>query len=163
MTKNNAMKRLLAVATFASIGFLCGCDSLSSAADRVREKLAARDEPRVRDYAAPPRTTYEAVRVAADQMGFRFIRGGPAQGEFDAINGVGPGDVPNSARQISMQVRLHAASDGGTEVTIMFKEIVEADSANHGGVATETPLRDTPLYDTFLRTIQKALDAQKTN
>jgi hypothetical protein len=157
------MKFLIAAIALASVSLFAGCDSLSSAADRVREKLAARDEPRVRDYAAPPRATYEAVRVAADQMGFRLIRGGPAQSEFDAISGVGQGDVPNSARQISMQVRLHAASDGGTEVTIMFKEIVEADSANHAGVATETPLRDTPLYDTFLRTIQKALDAQKTN
>jgi serine/threonine protein kinase len=54
-------------------------------------------------------------------------------------------------------------TDGGTEVTVVLKEIVEADSADHAGVATETPLRDTPLYDNFLRAIQKALDARKTN
>jgi hypothetical protein len=157
------MKRIRVVAAFAAVCFLCGCDSISNVADSVREKLAARDEPRVRDYAAPSRATYEAVRVAADQMGFRFLRGGPAQGEFDAISGVGQGAVPNSARQISMKVRLHAASDGGTEVTVVLKEIVEADSANHAGVATETPLRDTPLYDSFFRTIQKVLEAQETN
>ena len=142
---------------------LAGCDSISNVADRVRDKIAARDAPRVRDYAAPPRATYEAVRIAAEEMGFRFLRGGPAQGEFDAVSGVGQGDAPNSARQISMKVRLHAASDGGTEVTVVLKEIVEADSANHAGVATETPLRDTPLYDSYLRAIQKALDAQKPN
>ena len=157
------MKGLLSFAAVGVILGLSGCDSLSNTADRVREKLAERDEPQVRDYAAAPRVTYEAVRVAADQMGFRFLHGGPAQGLFDAVSGVGQGDVPNSARQISMKVRLHSTSDGGTEVTVVLKEIREADSANHAGTATETPLRDTPLYDTFLRSVQRALDAKKSD
>ncbi len=157
------MKRLLPIAVaFVAISFFPGCDSLSNAADSVREKLNARDEPRVRDYAAPPRTVFEAVRVAAGQLGFRFLRGGAAQGEFDAVSGVGQGDVPNSARQVSMKVRVHAAGENGSEVTVVLKEVIEADSANHAGTATETPLRDTPLYDSFLRAIQKALDAQKS-
>src|SRR5476649_281482 len=134
------MKLILTVFCALSLAVLSGCDSLSNAADRVREKLAARDDPRVRDYAAPPRATYEAVRVAADQMGFRFLRGGAAQGQFEAMSGVGQGDVPNSARQISMKVRLHDTSEGGTEVTVVLKEVIEADSTNHAGVATETPL-----------------------
>jgi hypothetical protein len=156
------MKRhLLAALALACTGLLAGCDSLSSAADRVREKIAERDEPQVRDYPAPPRATYEAVRVAADQMGFRFLHGGPAQGHFDAVSGVGLGEVPGSARQISMKVRLSPTSEGGTEVTVVLKEIKEADSSNRAGIATETPLRDTPLYDTFLRSVQRALDAKK--
>jgi len=155
------MKRFIAAAAFVSIALFSGCEAISNAADTVREKLAARDEPRTSDYAAPPRVTYEAVRTAADQMGFRFLRGGPAQGQLDAISGVSAGDVPNSAHQISMKVRLHATDDGGTEVTVLMKEIIEADSANHAGTATETPLRDTPLYDTFLRNVQRAIDAQK--
>lgn len=155
------MKYFFAVVTALAVaGLFTGCDSLSSAADSVREKLSARDEPRVRDYAAPPRAVYEAVRTAASQLDFRFLRGGPAQGEFEAVSGVGKGDVPNSARQVSMKVRIHAAGDG-SEVTVVLKEVIEADSANHAGTATETPLRDTPLYDSFLRAIQKALDAQK--
>ena len=154
------MNRLLATGAAAALCVLCGCDSLSGVAAGVRAKLAVRDEPRVRDYPAPPRATYEAVRIAADQMGFRFLRGGPAQGEFDAINGVGQGDVPNSARQISMKVLLYPASDGGTEVSVLLQEIVEADSSNHAGFATETPLRDTPLYDAFFRSVQKAIDTQ---
>src|SRR5271170_7415610 len=153
-------KPFLLILAFGALAGLSGCDSLSNAADSVREKLAARDDPRVQDYAAPPRATYEAVRVTADQMGFRFLRGGPAQGQFEAVSGVAQGDVPNSARQVSMKVRLHDTSDGGTEVTVVLKEIIEADSTNHAGVATETPLRDTALYDTFLRSVQKALEAQ---
>ena len=155
------MKRTFLFFLGLAAATLAGCDSLSSVASNVREKLAERDEPRVCDYAAPPRATYDAVRVAAEQMGFRILRGGPAQGIFDAISGVGQGDVPNSARQVSMKVRLHAGSDGGTEVTVTLKEVIESDSTNHAGVATETPLRDTPLYDTFLRSVQQALDAAK--
>ena len=155
------MKHLLFFAAIGvTLGF-SGCDSLSSAADGVREKIAARADPRVSDFAAAPRATFEAVRVAAEQMGFRFLRGGPAQGRFEAISGVGQGHTPGSARQISMQVRLRATSEGGTEVTVELKEIIEADSARHSGVATETPLRDTPLYDTFLRSVHRALDAKK--
>ena len=156
------MKKVYSLPLLAIAMLLAACDTLSNTADRVREKLAERDEPQVRDYAAAPRVTYEAVRVAADQMGFRFLHGGAAQGLFDAVSGVGQGDVPNSARQISMKVRLHSTSDGGTEVTVILKEIREADSANHAGTATETPLRDTPLYDTFLRSVQRALDAKKS-
>ena len=155
------MKRFVYVLTALAVGTLfTGCDSLSTAADTIREKVAARDEPRVRDYAAPPRAVYDAVRVAADQMGFRFLQGGAAQGEFDAVSGVGKGDVPNSARQVSMKVRIHAAGEKGSEVTVVLKEVIESDSANRAGTATETPLRDTPLYDSFLRAIQRALDAQ---
>jgi hypothetical protein len=155
------MKRFLfAAAALAVVSLFSGCDSFSSAADSIREKVAAREEPRVRDYAAPPRAVYDAIRTAASQLGFRFLRGGPAQGEFDAVSGVGQGNVPNSARQISMKVRVHAAGENGSEVTVVLKEVIESDSANHAGTATETPLRDTPLYDSFLRAIQKALDAQ---
>ena len=156
------MKRVLILSfCFAAIALVAGCDSLSSASSSLREKLVARDEPRVRDYAAPQRATYDAVRIAAEQMGFRFLRGGPAQGQFEAISGVGLGDVPNSARQVSMKVRLHATDDGGTELTVTLKEVIESDTRGHTGVATETPLRDTPLYDTFLRSVQQALDAAK--
>jgi hypothetical protein len=149
-----------AALAFALVSLFSGCDSLSSATDSIREKIAARDEPRVRDYSAPPRAVYEAVRVAAGQLGFRYVRGGPAQGEFEAVSGVGKGDVPNSARQVTMKVRIHEAGESGSEVTVGLKEVIEADSANHAGTATETPLRDTPLYDSFLRAIQQALDAR---
>ena len=156
------MKRVLfiSVGLIAAVSLLGGCDLLSTVVSGVREKIEAHDEPRVRDYSAPPRETYEAVRVAAEQMGFRLLRGGAAQGIFDGISGVGQGDVPNSARQVSMKVRIRAAGDGGSEVTVMLKEVIEADSANHPGTATETPLRDTPLYDTFLRSVQRALDGR---
>ena len=45
----------------------------------------------------------------------------------------------------------------GTEVSVWFKEIVEGDSEHRQGFATETPMRDTPLYETFFRGIQQGI------
>jgi hypothetical protein len=131
-----------------------GCESVSDATGAMRGRMAARDQPQVKTYAAEPRATYEAVRAAATGMGYRFIRGGPAQGEFEAISGVRSGETIGSARQISMKVSLKPTLDGkGTEVAVRLKEIIEADSSNRAGQATETPLRDTPQYDVFFKRV----------
>jgi hypothetical protein len=131
-----------------------GCESVSA----VRERIAARDEAKTRIYAAQPHATYVAVRTAAVDMGYRFLRGGPAQGEFEAISAVRQGDNRGSARQVSMKVGLRATPDGaGTEVTVRLREILEADSSNRAGQATEGPLRDTPQYDVFFRRVGAVL------
>ena len=137
---------------------LAGCESFSDAASGMRDRVAGRGSSQQRTYAAPPRATYDAVRTAASQMGYRFIRGGPAQGEFEAISGVGSGETLGSARQIAMKVRLTATLDGkGTDVTARLTEIIEADSSNRAGQATESPLRDTPQYDVFFRRVGQIL------
>ena len=157
------MKPLFASSVIFVVAFaLTGCESLSDARDSIREKIAARDQPQVKVYpGVATRSVYEATRVAIGQMDFRYLRGGAAQGEVDAISGVSLGDRPGSSQQISLKVRLHATPDGGTEAKVWLKEIIEADSVNRAGTATETPLRDTPLYDTFFRNLQRAIDAQK--
>lgn len=138
---------------------VAGCESLSDATSGVRETLAKRNEGRSRNYAAPARETYEAVRLAAAHMGYRMVRGGAAQGEFEAMSGVAAGEASHSSRQVAMKVKLGPASDGGTEVNVRFTEILEADSANRAGQATESPLRDTPQYQVFFREVQEALSA----
>jgi hypothetical protein len=141
---------------------LAGCDTLSDARDSVREMMAARDEGRTKTYHATSRATYEAVRVAAGQMGYRFLRGGAAQGEFEAVSGLSANDSLRSARQIAMKVKLHADSETTTDLTVHFTEIIESDSSpSRNGIATEAPLRDTPQYEVFLRAVQTALDAHK--
>lgn len=138
-----------------------GCEAVSDAGDRVRGRLAKREEARTRIYEAPPRATYEAARRAAEQMGYRFIRGGAAQGELEAVSGVGSNDRLSSARQISMAVRLTGTLEGGTEVALTLKEIIESDSVQRAGQATATTLRDTPQYEVFFRAVQQGLDAGK--
>jgi hypothetical protein len=120
--------------------------------------MAARDQPHVKTFAAAPRATYDAVRAAATDMGYRFVRGGPAQGEFEAIGGVRSGETISSARQIAMKVTLQPTLDGmGTEVAVRLREIIEADSSNRAGQATEAPLRDTPQYDVFFLRVERVL------
>lgn len=154
------MKLTRLVLFLVAIG-LAGCESLSEATSGVRDRMAARSAPQTKTYTAEPRATYDAVRRAATDMGYRFVRGGPAQGELEAISRVGSGETLGSARQISMKVSLHATLDGkGTEVAVRLTEIIEADSSNRAGQATETPLRDTPQYDTFFRKVGQALGLQ---
>ena len=148
----------------ASLIVLCtavsfsGCESFSDATSGVRQRVAARSAPQTNTYVAEPRATYEAVRATATEMGYRFVRGGAAQGEFEAISRVGSGETMGSARQIRMKVALKATLDGaGTEVAVRLTEIIEADSSNRAGQATESPLRDTPQYDVFFRRVGQKL------
>ena len=136
---------------------VAGCESVSNATGAVRSRIAARETPHVKTFAATSRATYDAVRAAATQMGYRFVRGGPAQGEFEAVSNVRPGETHGSARQLSMKVRLENSLEGGTQVSVKITEIIEADSSNRAGQATETPLRDTPQYEVFFRRVGEAL------
>jgi outer membrane lipoprotein SlyB len=151
------MKALLAALMVLSLA-LVGCESMSDAATAVREKFAAREAPKVKTYTAEPRVTYEAVRAAAAHMGYRYVRGGPAQGEFEGLTGVASGEQTGSSRQLAMKVRLEKTLEGGTEVRVRITEIIEADSSNRAGQATESPLRDTPQYEVFFRRVQEALE-----
>lgn len=150
------MKRFLWVSSLAVAGILIsGCEAVSNA----REKLSSREQPRTHTYTADPRATYEAARRASEQMGYRFVRGGPAQGELEAISGIATSDTINSSRQIALDAKFAATLEGGTEVRLLFRQISEKDSAQRAGQATATALRDTPQYEVFFRTVQQVLDA----
>lgn len=141
--------------------FVAGCGALSDATSGVREKLAERNAPQLRTFAAPQREVYEAVRAAAGQLGYRLVRGGAAQGEYEGISSVRPGETMGSARQRALKVKLSRALDGGTELAVRVTEIIEADSSNRAGVATEAPLRDSTYYDVFFGQVERMLPAKK--
>ena len=44
-------------------------------------------------------------------------------------------------------------------MSVLLSEFNEADSSNQPGLATETPLTDTPLYEVFFRELQKNLSS----
>ena len=129
------------------------CESISESASAVREKFAEREAPQVRSYPAEPRRTYDAVRTAATQMGYRITRGGAAQGELEALSGVGSGERSGTARQLALKVKIERSLDGGSEVKLKITEILESDSSNRAGLATQTPLRDTPQYEVFFQRV----------
>ncbi len=140
--------------------FVSGCGSVSDAAAGMREKFAERSAPMIKTFSAPQRDVYEAVRTAAGQLGYRFFRGGAAQGEYEGLTQVRAGETMGTARQRSMKIKLSRALDGGTDVAVRITEIIEADSSNRAGVATESPLRDTPHYEVFFRQLERALTPQ---
>ena len=147
------MKTSLAGLLLAGALLLGGC----AAADSIRESVAQDHAPHVRVFAAEPRATYAAAHAALEPMGFRFVHGGPAEGQLDALSAVMPGEAGENARQVSLHAEFHAA-EGGTEVKLTLKEIIEDDSARLG-MATTTRLRDTPLYEVFFHAIQANLTA----
>ena len=157
----NLRRLLLPLGALLALGFLVGCETLSDMGDGVREKFAEHVKPVTRTFKAEPRATYEAARVAVEKIGFRFVRGGAAQGKLEAVSRLSTSDSLRSSRQVSLSVRLNAALDGGTEVSLLFKEIIESDSSGRAGQGTESPLRDTPLYEVYFRSVQQALDAPK--
>jgi len=143
---------------FAASLLLSGCLSLSDAAGSVRDRIAAREETRERTYAAAPRATYDALKSAAMQMGYRQTRGGPAQGAFEAESAVAPGARHGSARQILMKARVTAGLDGKSAILgVSLTEVIEDDSSNRPGLATRTALRDTPQYHVLFQRISDVL------
>jgi hypothetical protein len=135
-----------------------GCESLSDAAGSMRERIAAREETRERTFAAAPRATYDALKSAATQMGYRQSRGGPAQGEFEAVSAVAPGERHGTSRQILMKARVSAGLDGRSAIlSVSLAEVLEDDSSNRPGLATRTALRDTPQYQVLFQRVSDIL------
>ena len=130
---------------------LSGCESSGDFPSAVSH-IAQRGEPKVRDFKADKRghpTTQRRRR--SDGMGYRFVHGGPAEGRLEALSEVMSGDTPGSSRQVSLKVTFEPTLDGGTEVTALFSEVIEQDSSGQPGMATQTPMADTPLYEVAIR------------
>jgi hypothetical protein len=113
-----------------------------------------------RTFQSDPRSVYDAALVSLAKMEFRVTKGGPAQGKIEAVSGLTERDNLRGSRQISMSIRISALGDG-SEVSAMLKEIIEEDSSDRPGFATETKLRDTPYYDVFFNGVTEALAAPK--
>jgi len=91
-------------------------------------------------------------------MGYRQTRGGPAQGEFEAISAVAPGERHGTSRQVLMKARLSAGLDGrSTILGVSLSEVLEEDSSHRPGLATRTALRDTPQYQVLFQRVSDAL------
>jgi hypothetical protein len=151
------MKFLTLAGACCAAALLSGCESGGSDMPELMT-LGAREAPKSRTYEADQKATYEAAKAVVAKMEYRFVRGGPAEGRLEALSSINGGEEPGSARQLSLKVTFGPGATSGTEMTVSFTEIIEADSANHPGVATQTPLHDTPLYEDFFRDVQRALD-----
>jgi hypothetical protein len=104
-----------------------------------------------------------AARAALDEMGYGYVRGGPAQGVIEALSSVetgGEGSM-NGARQLQIEAHFSSTADGGTQVDAVMHELVQSDLNQHPGMGTSTLLRDSPVYEEFFATIGRHLAAHK--
>ncbi|HEY1763665.1 MAG TPA: hypothetical protein VGF85_02000 [Opitutaceae bacterium] len=149
------MKPLTALVVLASAVLLAACNS--GVEDSVRSALAPREAFRSRVFQGDQKAVYEAARMAGDSMGYHYVKGGPAQGELTEMTGITEGEEVGSSRQIVLRAHLEPDVEGSTSISVTFNEILEPASTGQPGFATETPMRDTPLYEVFFRKVQDAL------
>lgn len=138
---------------------LAGAGLLAAGCDSISDRFDLTAPPRTQVFAADPRSTYAAAKAALKDMDFRFVRGGPAEGELEAISAIVPGELSDSVRQVTLKAEFHPISTGGTEVDVWMKDIVQENADSRTSPATEAPLRNTPLYEVFFRDIQQGLPA----
>jgi hypothetical protein len=142
--------------------FLCLSCLVLSGCDSVPEQLRApfvAPQPKSHVFAADERTTYTAARAALDEMGYGYVRGGPAQGVMEALSSVqtgGEGSM-NGGRQLQIEAHFSSAADGGTQVDVVMHELVQSDLNQHPGMGTSTLLRDSPVYEEFFAAIGRHL------
>ena len=151
---------LVAVAALLlAAGGVSGCAVADSAGQAVRRRL---QDPAVeRTFPGTPRDAYASLRAVVSRLGYRVVRGSPAQGELEAVGAVGAGVDPGSSRQVVLRIRL-AAAEGGTVVRVRVAEVREEDSSRRAGYATEVPLPPGPRHEALLAELGRELEAQKS-
>ncbi len=109
---------------------------------------------------ADGRAAYDAAKQAVSTLGFRFVSGGPSQGRIEALSSLSANDSLQGARQLTMKIKLRPVATGGTEVAMLLTEQAQDDFNKGAGQVTETPLRESALYEVFFRTVEQALAAK---
>jgi len=146
------MKPFIVPILFLCVLAMSGC---GSAPGEVYGRAGPAPES-TRTFESDPRSVYAAALVSLARMEFRVTKGGPAQGKIEAVSGLSKGDNLQSSRQITISIRISALGDS-SEVSAVLKEVIEQDSNEHPGFATETKLRDTPYYEVFFNGLAQAL------
>lgn len=151
---------LVAVAALLlAAGGVSGCAVADAAGQAVQRRL---QDPAVeRTLPGTPRDAYASLRAVVSRLGYRVVRGSPAQGELEAVGAVGAGVDPGSSRQVVLRIRL-AAAEGGTVVRVRVAEVREEDSSRRAGYATEVPLPPGPRHEALLAELGRELEAQKS-
>ena len=70
------------------------------------------------------------------------------------------GKILQGARQLALKVKLSALTTGGTELAMLITEQVQDDFNKGTSQVTETPLRESALYEVFFRTVEQTLAAK---
>ena len=154
------MKTSFAVVLTGLVLALAGCGSVGADfKTSVSEKFTG-PTYRTKVVTADGRAAYEAAKLAVEKLGFRVTGGGPAQGRIEALNQLSANDSLQGARQLALKVKLSPLTTGGTELAMLITEQVQDDFNKGTGQVTETPLRESAIYEVFFRTVEQTLAAK---
>lgn len=120
---------------------------------RVRERFSA-PQPQIRVFNGDQKAVYEAAQRAVRSIGFHITRHGEAKGTITAMSEIQPANALGEARQYALDVKLQSYESGRTEVAVVFRE--QQESSSFSG-ATDIPLREHGLYDSYFNAIQAGL------
>lgn len=143
------MKSLLVFA-LCSIGFLAGCDSMSS---RVRDRFTP-VAPQTRVFAANRRAVFNAALTAVKNIELLVGRKSLAQGVIEAYAPIREGDAIHDTRQTTLKITLTETDDGQTQVGLLVSDSTEGSFP--GGVS-EQDLREHSLYGLYFAALQQVL------
>lgn len=134
------------------------CSSVTDKLRDLREKTATRGTPHLRTFPVDRRTAYAAAVAALPKVGLQYQRGGPAQGELEAISEQTAEGNGNRRSQLVLTVRFADTLDGATEVRAWLEEYLETDARRGSGRATGAPAPDLALYEAFFKALAAELN-----
>ena len=146
------MRLLCFVTCMLGLACFAGCEAV---ADRMQDRFA-KVSPKTKVIPSASREVFYAAQGVLKQMDFSFSRTAEAQGVINAFSRIRAGDGPREARQYSFEIRLIPLGPTETELAVLLREQVEGVLSSGAG-ATDTPLRDHGLYETFYATLRKTL------
>ena len=135
----------------AALG-LAGCESGETLTEHISQRIAP--QPKVQTFEGEQRAVFEAAVAAVKSIDFRVTKAGAAQGLIQGISDVQGSDTVNAARQYTIEVRVRSYEAKSTEVSVLLR--IQEESAAFSG-ATDLPLKDHRLYDSYFEAIQQAL------
>ncbi len=147
---------IVSLAVFASLFFSVGCRTFENASDKFFAKNAGNDFKKTQVFEASFEKVFAASKVALDTLSFKADRVAAAQGIIDATRRLLPGDSVREARQLTMRIKVDGAA-GGASVSVVIREIAEADFNEHAALGTTKSLSESGLYDLYFNAIAQEL------
>ncbi|HVU23440.1 MAG TPA: hypothetical protein VHE13_04885 [Opitutus sp.] len=129
------------------------CDSIE-APPSWHERFSP--EPQVREFAGDKPAVFDAARAALQGIDFTVSRSRAAQGVLEGHSAVHAGNAFQGAQQYAMSIKVREADEPGrVEVSVLLREQEEGRS----GSATEVPVGQHGLYDSFFAALEQQLKA----
>ena len=129
------------------------CDSIE-APPSWQERFSP--EPQVRTYAGNQPAVFEAARAALRTIDFTITRSRATQGLLEGHSALHAGSAFEGAQQFFMSVKVRESDEPGKiDVSVLLREQEENSVAG----ATEVPVAQHGLYDSFFAALEQRLKA----